>query len=75
MVWQSEPVILPSARKHGVADVDMLHALRCAFRIWELDDEFTMFVGPSTHAHLLEVGVIDGPVIVHAMRARPEYLQ
>jgi hypothetical protein len=45
---------------------------------WHLDDDFTMRVGPAQDGDLLEVGVLDidtdDPVIVHAMRARPQYL-
>ena len=36
------------------------------------------FVGADQAANLLEVGVIDssdGPIIVHAMPARPKYLR
>ena len=45
---------------------------------WQLDDDFTMRVGPAHNGDLLEVGVLgidtDDPVIIHAMRARPQYL-
>jgi len=37
-----------------------------------------MFVGADTSGNLLEVGVIDsvdGPIIIHAMPARPKYLR
>ena len=40
-----DPVILHSARKHGVHDDDMLHAYRNPIRIFELDD-LTMLIGP-----------------------------
>ena len=37
-----------SARKHGVSDDDMLHALRHHWRAFETDDpDVTMFIGPS----------------------------
>ena len=42
------------------------------------DDGFTIFVGADTSGNLLEVGVIDsvdGPIIIHAMPARPKYLR
>ena len=39
-----DPVILGSARKHGVADDDMLHAYRNPIRVFEFD-ELTMLVG------------------------------
>ena len=56
----------------------MLHAFHNPIRIWELDDEMTMFVGPDRAARLLEVGVVDssddGPVMVHAMPVRDKFL-
>ncbi len=67
-----------SARKHGIADEDMLHAVRNAIAQWRLDDNFTMRVGPARVGDLLEVGVLgidsDDPVIVHAMPCRPQYM-
>jgi hypothetical protein len=70
--------IAQTARKHGIADEDMVHAIRNAIGQWQLDDGFTMRVGPARDGDLLEVGVLgidtDDPVIVHAMRARPQYL-
>jgi hypothetical protein len=66
------------ARKHGVADEDMLNATRNAIAQWRLDDDFTMRVGPAHDGDLLEIGVLgfdtDDPVIVHTMPARPQYL-
>ena len=70
--------IAETARKHGVGDDDILHAVRMAIAEWELEDGLTMLVGPARDGGLLEVGVLgidgDDPVIVHAMRARPRYL-
>jgi hypothetical protein len=71
------PVIASSARKHGIGDEDMLHAVRNAIRVEDLDDGLTMFTGPARDATLLEVGVVDsnsGPVIVHADLAKRKYL-
>lgn len=72
-----ERIIAPSARKHGVADEDMLHALRYPIRVEGRDDGFTMFTGGARDGALLEVGVVDtddGPVIIHADSARKQYL-
>jgi hypothetical protein len=70
--------IAETARKHGIADEDMLHAVRNAMAEWEFEDDFTMLVGPARNADLLEVGVIgietDEAVIVHAMPARSKFL-
>jgi hypothetical protein len=72
-----EPLIAPGARKHGIAAEDMLHAVRNPIPADELDEGLTMPAGPARDATLLEVGLVDGengPVIVHAMRARKQYL-
>ena len=37
-----------------------------------------MFIGPDPSGILYEIGVIgldEGPVVIHAMRARPTYLR
>lgn len=68
-----------SARKHGVTDEDMLHALRHHWRAFETDDPaVTMFIGPSTKAVPLEIGVVsdgEGTAIIHAMVARRKFLE
>ena len=72
------PVIAGSARKHGVTDDNMLHAFDHPVRSEDLDDGFVMLIGPDRSGNLLEIGVVtgdDGPVIVHAMPARPKYLR
>lgn len=56
----------------------MLHAFNHPMFVDDLDDGFVMFVGADTAGNLLEIGVIDsadGPIIVHAMPARPKYLR
>jgi hypothetical protein len=72
-----DPVILASARKHGISDEDMLHAYRNPIRVFDLDD-LTMLIGPDTTARLLEIGVAEAEgieFIVHAMAARPKFLE
>lgn len=74
----SEPVIVGSARKHGIADEDMLHAFNHPIQAEDLDNDLTMLIGPDHAGNLLEIGVVTGqhgPVIVHAMPARPKYLR
>lgn len=70
--------IVQTARKHDITDDDMLHAVRNPIAQWQLDDDFTMRVGPARNGYLLKIGILgidtDDPVIVHAMRARPQYL-
>jgi hypothetical protein len=74
-----EPVIVASARKHGVADADMLHALRNHVRAYAEDEGFTMVIGPARDARMLEVGFIESAdgdlVVVHAMSARQRFLR
>jgi hypothetical protein len=72
------PLIATSARKHGIHDENMIHAFNHPVFVDDPDDGFTMFVGADTSGNLLEVGVIDsvdGPIIIHAMPARPKYLR
>lgn len=78
-----EPLILDSARDHGVADEDMLHAIARHIRVFTIGEDesaLTMFIGPDRAMNFLEVGVADGrdydgPVIVHAMRCQAKYLR
>jgi hypothetical protein len=72
-----DPVILVSARKHGIDDHDMLHAYRNPIRVFDHDD-LIMLVGADEAARLLEVGVVEAEgieFIVHAMAARPKFLE
>ena len=68
-----------SARKHGVADEDMVHAFRNHWKAYETSDpDVTMFIGPARSGDPLEVGVVvddEGVAIIHAMRARPKFLK
>lgn len=65
------------ARKHGVPDADIQHAVRAAVRQVVMDDDLTMLIGPASDGALLEIGVlgIDGndPVVIHAMPLRPKF--
>jgi hypothetical protein len=73
-----EPIIAASAFKHGVGKEEILHAYRNPVRVWSLGDGFTMIVGASNAATILEIGVVDGDaveVIVHAMVARERFLR
>jgi hypothetical protein len=75
---EGDPIVAASARKHGIGDEDILHAFNNPIRIEELDEELFMLIGASKAGNVLEIGVVatsDGPVIVHAMEARPKYLR
>jgi hypothetical protein len=64
-----------------VPDEDTQHAWRNAIRglDLDLDEGFTMLIGPDTTGQLLEVGVLDiegdDPVAIHSMPARPKFLR
>ena len=65
---------MDSARKHGVADVDILHAFTNAIRVHALDG-YLMLVGPAADGQLLELGYNAArDRIFRAMSARPKYL-
>lgn len=70
-------MILASARKHGVSDIDMLHAYRNLVRVFQRDD-LVMLIGADEAGRLLEVVVVAGEgveFIIHAMPARPRFLR
>jgi hypothetical protein len=72
-----DPVVLPSARKHGITDADALHAYRQPIRVFDLDG-LTMLIGADTSGRVLEIGVAVGDgveFIVHAMPAREKFLR
>lgn len=65
------------ARKHGVADADIWHAVRNAMRRVLLDDDLVMLIGPASDGALLEIGVLDidgeDPVVIHAQPLRAKF--
>lgn len=67
------------ARKHGVKDEDMRHAVRHAIRTRKLDDNKTLLIGADTTGRLLEVVVADFDSdrarIIHAMALRASFYQ
>ncbi len=73
-----DPIVAPSALKHGLGEEEVLHAYRNPIRVWDLGDGFTMMIGANAAAVVLEVGYVRGAntdVIVHAMRAREKFLR
>ena len=69
--------IHPSARRHAVADEDILHATTNAMTIDDQDDDTRLYLGPARNAELLEILTIvrqGGPdLAIHAMKMRPKY--
>ena len=66
-----------SARRHGIANEDIEHAMEHAMAIEDQDDDTRLYLGPSRSADLLEVVTIvrdDGSELaIHAMRMRANY--
>jgi hypothetical protein len=66
-----------SARRHGVVDEDILHAVANAMVIEDQDDDTRLYLGASMAGALLEVVTIlreDGSELaIHAMPMRPKY--
>ena len=66
-----------SARKHGVADEDIEHAVEQSMAIYDQDDDTRLYLGPDRSAELLEVVTVvrdDGTELaIHAMPMRPKY--
>lgn len=72
-----DPVILDSARKHGVEDEDMLHTYRNPIRVFDLGD-LVMLIGADRNGRLLEVGIAEGEgveFIIHSMPARSKFIR
>ena len=72
-IWEAP--IWESARKHGISDDSMRHALRHSVAQTHdpEDDAMDLFLGPDPAGNLIEVGVLnrdDGPNIIHAMPGR-----
>lgn len=69
--------IADNARKHGVADEDIEHAVRHAIRVVGQGDR-DLYIGADRTGRLLEVVVLDDdgqPVAIHAMALRPKFYE
>jgi hypothetical protein len=68
-----------SARRHGVADEDIVHAIDNALAIEDAgqDPERWLVIGPDHAANLLELVVLitrqGRQLVIHAMAMRPHY--
>jgi hypothetical protein len=72
-----DPVIVASARKHGISDNDMLHAYRNPLRVFQVED-LVMLIGGEETGRMLEVGVVAAEgieFIIHAMPARERFMR
>jgi hypothetical protein len=66
-----------SARKHGIDDANMEHAVEYAMTIKDQDDGTWLYLGPSRNGALLEVvKVVQGDgseLTIHAMPIRAKH--
>jgi len=71
--------IHPAARRHGIADDDMIHAIDHVITTEDLGEEPDrwLVIGPDRAANLLEVVILvtaeDTELIIHAMPMRATY--
>ena len=73
-----DPIVGPSALKHGCGREEIFHAYRNPERVWDMGDGFTMLVGANPAGVFIEVGYVQADnavVIVHAMQAREKFLR
>jgi hypothetical protein len=65
------------ARKHGVSDADIWHAVRNAVRRVVMGEDLTMLIGSASDGALLEIGILDiegdDPVVIHPMPLRSKF--
>jgi len=70
-----------AARKHGIKDADIRHAVRNALVSYEVENDDgplrILHIGPDGAGNLLEVVVLEfddgGQLAIHAMRLREKY--
>lgn len=71
--------IHPSARRHGITDEDILHAIEHSMLVDDLgeDPDRWLVIGPDHAANLLEIVILftseGDELIIHAMPLRPVY--
>ncbi len=69
--------IYKSARKHGIDDIDIAHAVDNAVAVGEQDDGKVLYLGPDRSGNFLEIVSVlrdDGTeIVIHAMRMRRIY--
>ncbi|MDA8071721.1 MAG: hypothetical protein M0Z82_09005 [Actinomycetota bacterium] len=69
--------IADDARKHGVRDLDIEHAVRNAIRVLNQGDR-DLYIGADRAGRLLEVVVLDDDgqsVAIHAMSLRSKFYE
>ncbi len=66
-----------TARKHGIDDDDILHAIEHALVVARLDDERLLHLGPDGAGNMLEVITLaideEIELVIHAMKMPPKF--
>jgi hypothetical protein len=66
-----------SARRHGIADADIKHAVDHAMRIIDQKDDLRLYLGPTRNAGPIEVVTVmriaPAEIAIHAMKMRSKY--
>lgn len=69
--------IHPAARKHGIPDADIQHAVKHAMASDDLGNWKHLYLGPGRNGALLEIVTLArgfrSEVGIHAMKMRPKY--
>lgn len=69
--------IYASARKHGIHDLDINHAVENALAGGEQDDGKVLYLGPDRAGNMLEVASVlrdnGTELVIHAMAMRKRY--
>jgi hypothetical protein len=70
--------IVDSARKHGISDDDIIHAVRHQIRAIRPSVDRMFLIGADRNGQLLEIVMLDAtdedpPCVIHAMKLRPKF--
>lgn len=70
--------IADSARRHGIADADIRHAMRMPMRYIRQSNDRVLVLAPDRNGRILELVVLDATddedeVVIHAMPMRPKF--
>lgn len=69
--------IHPAARKHGISDADIRHAVNHAMTSNELGDWKRLYLGPGRDGGILEIVTLTRKprteIVIHAMKMRRNY--
>ncbi|WP_420623734.1 hypothetical protein [Candidatus Poriferisodalis sp.] len=77
---EGRAIITPSARRHGVPDADILHAVRNPRQVDFTDDGHIFAIGSQRDGAFVELVIVDDVAngllrIIHAMPARTTRLR